>query len=418
MATKNILIVPGDGIGQEVTAVGKKVLDKIAARFGHTFNYDDALIGHVAIEATGNPLPDETLAKMRASDAILFGAVGHAKYDNDPTAKVRPEQGLLRMRKELGLYANLRPIKLFDELLSASSIKPEILRGSDILFFRELTGDIYFGEKGRNEDRTYAYDIAGYHKYEVERIARRAFEAAMTRGKRLMSVDKANVLESSRLWRETVLEVAKEFPEVEVEHQFVDSAAMLLIKKPRHFDVVVTANLFGDILTDEASQIAGSMGMLASASIGDGTGVYEPIHGSAHDITGKGIANPMASVLSAALLLDIAFGMKEESNAVIAAIDGVLKAGFRTVDIADADTDKVLILGTDAIGEEILKRIWFAIWFCHSEGDPLSKEAVFSLILSKNGFPESNRRSRFVWQNLSTITCWLLSQLLLRRKRL
>jgi 3-isopropylmalate dehydrogenase len=357
MATKNILIVPGDGIGQEVTAVGKKVLDKIATRFGHTFNYDEALIGHVAIEATGNPLPDETLVKMRASDAILFGAVGHAKYDNDPTAKVRPEQGLLRMRKELGLYANLRPIKLFDELLSASSIKPEILRGSDILFFRELTGDIYFGEKGRNEDRTYAYDIAGYHKYEVERIARRAFEAAMTRGKRLMSVDKANVLESSRLWRETVLEVAKEYPEVEVEHQFVDSAAMLLIKKPRHFDVVVTANLFGDILTDEASQIAGSMGMLASASIGDGTGVYEPIHGSAHDITGKGIANPMASVLSAALLLDIAFGMKEESNAVISAIDGVLKAGFRTVDIADADTDKAMILGTDAIGEEILKRI-------------------------------------------------------------
>jgi 3-isopropylmalate dehydrogenase len=357
MATKNILIVPGDGIGQEVTAVGKKVLDKIAERFGHTFNYDEALIGHVAIEATGNPLPDETLVKMRASDAILFGAVGHAKYDNDPTAKVRPEQGLLRMRKELGLYANLRPIKLFDELLSASSIKPEILRGSDILFFRELTGDIYFGEKGRNEDRTYAYDIAGYHKYEVERIARRAFEAAMTRGKRLMSVDKANVLESSRLWRETVLEVAKEYPEVEVEHQFVDSAAMLLIKKPRHFDVVVTANLFGDILTDEASQIAGSMGMLASASIGDGTGVYEPIHGSAHDITGKGIANPMASVLSAALLLDIAFGMKEESLAVIAAIDGVLKKGFRTVDIADADTDKSMILGTDAIGEEILKRI-------------------------------------------------------------
>jgi 3-isopropylmalate dehydrogenase len=357
MATKNILIVPGDGIGQEVTAVGKKVLDKIAERFGHTFNYDEALIGHVAIEATGNPLPDETLVKMRAADAILFGAVGHAKYDNDPTAKVRPEQGLLKMRKELGLYANLRPIKLFDELLSASSIKPEILRGSDILFFRELTGDIYFGEKGRNEDRTYAYDIAGYHKYEVERIARRAFEAAMTRGKRLMSVDKANVLESSRLWRETVLEVAKEYPEVEVEHQFVDSAAMLLIKKPRHFDVVVTANLFGDILTDEASQIAGSMGMLASASIGDGTGVYEPIHGSAHDITGKGIANPMASVLSAALLLDIAFGMKEESNAVIAAIDGVLKKGFRTVDIADANTDKSMILGTDAIGEEILSRI-------------------------------------------------------------
>ena len=357
MAKKNILIVPGDGIGQEVTAVGKKVLDKIAAKFGHEFVYDEALIGHAAIEATGNPLPDESLAKMRASDAVLFGAVGHPKYDNDPTAKVRPEQGLLRMRKELGLYANLRPIKLFDELLDASSIKPELLKGADILFFRELTGDIYFGEKGRNEENTYAYDIAGYHRYEVERIARRAFEAARTRRNKVMSVDKANVLESSRLWRETVLEVAKDYPDVELEHQFVDAAAMLLIKDPRRFDVVVTGNLFGDILTDEASQIAGSMGMLASASVGDSTGVYEPIHGSAHDITGKGLANPMASVLSAALLLDISFGMKDEANAIIAAVDAVLKAGFRTGDIADASTPKNMILGTDAIGEEILKRI-------------------------------------------------------------
>lgn len=357
MAKKNILIVPGDGIGQEVTAVGKKVLDKIAAKFGHEFVYDEALIGHAAIEVTGNPLPDESLAKMRASDAVLFGAVGHPKYDNDPTAKVRPEQGLLKMRKELGLYANLRPIKLFDELLDASSIKPELLKGADILFFRELTGDICFGEKGRNEENTYAYDIAGYHRYEVERIARRAFEAARTRRNKVMSVDKANVLESSRLWRETVLEVAKDYPDVELEHQFVDAAAMLLIKDPRRFDVVVTGNLFGDILTDEASQIAGSMGMLASASVGDSTGVYEPIHGSAHDITGKGLANPMASVLSAALLLDISFGMKDESNAIIAAVDAVLKAGFRTGDIADASTPKNMILGTDAIGEEILKRI-------------------------------------------------------------
>jgi 3-isopropylmalate dehydrogenase len=357
MAKKKILIVPGDGIGQEVTAVGKKVLDKIAAKFEHEFEYDEALIGHVAIEATGNPLPDETLVKMRASDAVLFGAVGHPKYDNDPSAKVRPEQGLLRMRKELGLYANLRPIKLFDELLDASSIKPEILRGSDILFFRELTGDIYFGDKGRNEDRTYAFDIAGYHKYEVERITRKAFEAARTRRSKLMSVDKANVLESSRLWRETVLEVAKDYPDVELEHQFVDAAAMLLIKDPKRFDVVVTGNLFGDILTDEASQIAGSMGMLASASVGDSTGVYEPIHGSAHDITGMGVANPIASILSAALLLDISFGLKEESNAVINAVDLFLKAGFRTRDIATAETPKDMILGTDAVGEEILKRI-------------------------------------------------------------
>lgn len=352
---KHILVVPGDGIGQEVTQVGKKALEKIAEKFGHEFTYDEALIGHVAIEATGDPLPEETLVKMRASDAILFGAVGHAKYDNDPNAKVRPEQGLLKMRKELGLFANLRPIKLFDELLSASSIKPEILRGSDILFFRELTGDVYFGEKKRTEDS--ASDLMIYHRYEVERIARKAFDAAMTRGKKLMSVDKANVLESSRLWREVVLEVSKDYPEVAVEHQFIDAAAMLLIKDPKRFDVVVLGNLFGDILTDEASQIAGSMGMLASASVGESTGVYEPIHGSAHDITGKDLANPMASVLSAALLLDISFGLKEESQALITAVDQVLKAGFRTGDIADENTPKDKILGTKAIGEEILSRI-------------------------------------------------------------
>ena len=354
---KHILVVPGDGIGQEVTAVGKKVLERIAEKFGHEFTYDEALIGHVAIEATGNPLPDETLAKMKASDAVLFGAVGHPKYDNDPSAKVRPEQGLLKMRKELGLYANLRPIKLFDELLGASSIKPEILKGSDILFFRELTGDIYFGEKGRKNDNDTAYDIAEYSRYEVERIGRKAFEAARTRGKKLCSVDKANVLETSRLWREVIQALAPEYPDVEVEHQFVDSAAMMLIKDPRRFDVVVTANLFGDILTDEASQIAGSMGMLASASVGDLTGVYEPIHGSAHDITGKGIANPLASVLSAALLLDISFGLKEESDAIIAAVDKLLKDGFRTKDIADSTTPADKILNTEAAGEELLKRI-------------------------------------------------------------
>ena len=357
MAKKHILIVPGDGIGQEVTEVGKKVLATIAAKFGHDFTYDEALIGHVAIEATGDPLPAETLEKMKASDAVLFGAVGHPKYDNDPSAKVRPEQGLLKMRKELGLYANLRPIKLFDELLSASSIKPEILKGADILFFRELTGDIYFGEKGRKNNGDTAYDVAEYSRYEVERIGRKAFEAARTRKKHLVSVDKANVLESSRLWREEIQKLALEYPDVTVEYQFVDATAMLLIKDPKRFDVVVTANLFGDILTDEASQIAGSMGMLASASIGDGTGVYEPIHGSAHDITGKGLANPMASVLSAALLLDISFGMKAESEVVINAVDQVLKKGFRTGDIADATTDKAMILGTDAIGEEILKLI-------------------------------------------------------------
>jgi 3-isopropylmalate dehydrogenase len=349
-----ITILPGDGIGKEVTQEGQKVLQKIAQLYNHDFQFAEAIIGHTAIEQTGVPLPDETLAQLKKSDAILFGAVGHPKYDNDPNAKVRPEQGLLKMRKELGLYANLRPIKLFDELLGASSIKPEVLKGADILFFRELTGDVYFGERGRKDEGATAFDTMIYSKYEVERIARKAFIAAQSRRKKLVSVDKANVLESSRLWRETVQEIAKEFPEVEVEHQFVDSAAMLLIKNPRHFDVVLTGNLFGDILTDEASQIAGSMGMLASASVGDTVGLYEPIHGSAHDITGKGIANPLASILSAALLLDISFNLKKEAQSVIQAVEQTLKAGFRTVDIADKDTAKDMILNTQAMGEKVL----------------------------------------------------------------
>jgi 3-isopropylmalate dehydrogenase len=354
---KKITILPGDGIGKEVTASGKKVLEQIAECFGHQFIFDEASIGHDAIEATGNPLPDESLVKMRAADAILFGAVGHPKYDNDPSAKVRPEQGLLKMRKELGLYANLRPIKLFDELLGASSIKPEILKGADILFFRELTGDVYFGERGRKDNNDTAYDTMIYSRYEVERIAHKAFKAAQTRRKKVTSVDKANVLESSRLWREVVQEVSKSYPDIEVEHMFVDAAAMKLIQNPKTFDVVVTGNLFGDILTDEASQIAGSMGMLASASIGDTVGLYEPIHGSAHDITGKGIANPLASILSAALLLDISFGLKEESEAVIKAVEKTLKEGYRTKDIADAQTPQEKILGTDVMGNMICNNI-------------------------------------------------------------
>jgi len=354
---KKILVIPGDGIGQEVTAWGQKVLVTIAANYKHNFVFEEGIMGHVAIEATGNPLPDETLEKARKSDAILFGAIGHAKYDNDPTLKVRPEQGLLKIRKELGLYANLRPIKLFDELLEASSIKPEILRGSDILFFRELTGDVYFGEKKRTEDRNTASDLMIYHRYEVERIARKAYEAARTRRKKLCSVDKANVLEASRLWREVVQEIAKEYPDVETEHMFIDNAAMQLIKDPKRFDVVVTGNLFGDILTDEASQIAGSMGMLASASIGDSIGFYEPIHGSAHDIAGKGIANPLASILSAALMLDISFGLKNESQRVIKAVEATLKQGYRTMDIANKHTDNHLVMGTDAMGAKVLENL-------------------------------------------------------------
>jgi len=354
---KKITILPGDGIGKEVTAEGKKVLEIIASLFGHEFEFDTATIGHDAIEATGIALPDASLAKLKNCDAILFGAVGHPKYDNDPTLKVRPEQGLLKMRKELGLYANLRPIKLFDELLGASSIKPEILKGSDILFFRELTGDVYFGEKGRRDDGNTAYDLMIYQRYEVERIAHKAFQAARTRKKKVTSVDKANVLESSRLWRETVQEIGKQYPDVQLEHQFVDSAAMKLIQSPRSFDVVLTGNLFGDILTDEASQIAGSMGMLASASVGDTVGLYEPIHGSAHDITGKGIANPLASILSVALLLDISFGLKEESESVIKAVEKTLKQGYRTVDIADEKTEKSKILNTSAMGEKVAEQL-------------------------------------------------------------
>ncbi len=354
---KKITILPGDGIGKEVTAEGKRVLEKIASSFGHQFEFNEALIGHDAIEETGSALPDETLSILKNTDAILFGAVGHPKYDNDPSLKVRPEQGLLKMRKELGLYANLRPIKLFDELLDASSIKPEILKGADILFFRELTGDVYFGEKGTKDDGNTAFDLMIYSKYEIERIAHKAFAAAQTRKKKLISVDKANVLESSRLWRSVVQEVGNNYPDVQLNHMFVDAAAMKLIQDPRSFDVVLTGNLFGDILTDEASQIAGSMGMLASASIGDAVGLYEPIHGSAHDITGKGIANPLASILSTALMLDISFGLREESETIITAIQQALKAGYRTSDIATVKTAEDKILNTSSMGNMIVMQI-------------------------------------------------------------
>ncbi len=358
MKEKKILVLPGDGIGQEVTQWGVAVLKKIGQEGGYHFTFDEGLIGHASILAHGNALPDETLAKAKASSAILLGAVGHPSYDMDPSLAVRPEMGLLKIRKELGLYANLRPIKLFDELVHASSIKEEVLRGADILFFRELTGDVYFGEpRERRENGTVALDTMIYAKYEVERIAHKAYQAAMNRRKKVTSVDKANVLESSRLWREVVKEVALSYPEVETEHIFIDAAAMKLIKAPRDFDVVVTGNLFGDILTDEASQIAGSMGMLASASVGDKYGLYEPIHGAAHDISGKGVANPLATILSVGLMLDISFGLQAEAQAVISAVEQVLKQGYRTRDIAESTTDPAHLLGTDAMGEQVLKNI-------------------------------------------------------------
>ncbi|NLR92897.1 3-isopropylmalate dehydrogenase [Flammeovirga agarivorans] len=351
---KKITVMAGDGIGLEVTGITQNILGIIGERFGHEFEFTPALIGHSAIEATGEPCPQETIDTCKASDAVLLGAVGMPMYDNNPNLKVRPEQGLLKIRKELGLFSNIRPIKLFDELLYTSSIKPEILQGSDIIFFRELTGGIYFGTpRERNEDGTEAIDTLRYSKMEVERIARQAFESAMTRRKKLCSVDKANVLESSRLWRETVQELSSEYPEVEVTHMFIDNAAMQLIRDPKQFDVIVTGNMFGDILTDEASQIAGSMGMLPSASVGSEIGLYEPIHGSAPDIAGKGIANPIASVLSGALMLDISFGMKDESDAIISAVDQFLKEGYRTTDIATDETPEDKRMNTEATGKKL-----------------------------------------------------------------
>jgi 3-isopropylmalate dehydrogenase len=340
-----------------VTLWGKALLEKIALEYNHEFHFSEALMGHAAIVKEGVPLSDDTLNRAKNSDAILFGAIGHPLYDSDPSLSIRPEQGLLKIRKELGLYANIRPIQLYEELLEASPLRPEIIRGADILFFRELTGDVYFGKKERSADRKTASDLMVYSDYEVERIARKAFLAAQNRKKRLCSVDKANVLESSRLWRETVQRVSLDYPDVETEHLFVDNAAMQLIKDPRKFDVILTGNLFGDILTDEASQIAGSMGMLASASLGDHIGFYEPIHGSAHDITGKKIANPIASILSSALMLDLSFGLKKESQAIIQAVGRVLRSGFRTLDLANDQTDPSNILKTDEIGKKILEQI-------------------------------------------------------------
>lgn len=354
---KKILVIEGDGIGTEVVPQAKRVLEKIAEKFKHEFEFDQALMGHCAIEKTGDPLPQETIDKGKNSDAILFGCVGHPKYDNDPTAKVRPEQGLLKIRKEFNLYANVRPIKLFDELLGASSIKPEILKGSDIIFFRELVSGIYFGDRGRNKSGNQAYDTMSYTKDEVRRIAKKAFEAAKMRRNKLCCVDKANVLECSRLWRETVQEMEKEHPEVEVSYLYVDNAAQQLIKDPTQFDIVVTGNMFGDILTDEASQIAGSMGMLASASVGDKIGLYEPIHGSAPDITGQGIANPLAAILSAQMMLTLEFGMKDEAQAVEDAVAQVLKDGYRTVDIKDESTPEDMVVRTEKMGDLVVERI-------------------------------------------------------------
>ena len=335
----NITVLAGDGIGPEVVGETLKVLDKVGAKFGHEFIYDHCLIGGSAIDATGECLPKETVDKALASDAVLLGAVGGPKWDSQP-ANNRPEKALLGIRKALNLYANLRPAVVFDELKDASPLKSEILDGGlDILIVRELTGGIYFGEHALKPETDpeigeVAYDIEEYSQMEIRRIARVAFDLAMKRNKKVTSVDKANVLESSRLWRRTVAEVAKDYPEVELDNLYVDNAAMQLVRAPKQFDVIVTSNIFGDILSDEASQITGSIGMLPSASLTEGNfGMYEPVHGSAPDIAGTGKANPIATILSAAMMLRYSLGLGKEADAIEAAVSEFLKAGYRTADL-------------------------------------------------------------------------------------
>ncbi|MEX2581923.1 MAG: 3-isopropylmalate dehydrogenase [Gemmatimonadota bacterium] len=355
----SILILPGDGIGPEVAAEGVRVLQAVAERWGHGFDFTEALLGGCAIDATGTSFPNETLSAARSADAVLLGAVGGPKWD-DPNAKVRPEQGLLGIRKALGLFANLRPVTLHPRLVGASPLRPELLVGVDLLVVRELTGGIYFGEKKREtiDGVEHATDVCTYNAREVERVVRVAAQLARNRRGKLTSVDKANVLETSRLWRRTTDRVMKEeFPDVELETILVDACAMHLLRRPSDFDVIVTENMFGDILTDEASMLAGSMGLLPSASLGapaEGRatrpGLYEPIHGSAPDIQGQGIANPLATILSAALLLRHSLGLEEEAAAVEKAVSNVVDSGLRTRDLAASGASWE---GTAAVGEAV-----------------------------------------------------------------
>jgi 3-isopropylmalate dehydrogenase len=342
-------VIAGDGIGPEVVAEGVRVLERIAAKFGHDFTMKAAPFGGAAIDLTGDPLPRETLDECLAADAVLLGAIGGPKWG--PSAKVRPEQGLLRIRRELGLYANLRPIKLHPALRDASALKPEVLDGVDLVFVRELTGGIYFGEKTRTA--TQATDLCTYTVAEIERITRVAGRLASARGRKIVSVDKANVLETSRLWREVAERVIKsEFPGVGIEHALVDSTAMQLIRRPRDFDVLLTENMFGDILTDEGAMLASSLGLLPSASIGDGRrGLYEPIHGSAPDIAGQGIANPIGTILSVALLLRHSLGLEGEAAAVEAAVSKTIDSGARTADFVEQGRSS---LSTRAMGDAVL----------------------------------------------------------------
>ncbi len=344
---KNITVIPGDGIGPEVTAQSIKVLNAVAERFNHEFNFTYCLMGADAIDKTGNPLPDETIESCLNSDAILFGAIGHPKYDNDPTAKVRPEQGLLKLRKTLQLFANIRPVKTYSSLSHLSPLKSKLLEDVDFIIFRELTGGIYFGKKELTEEGNKASDECIYTKSEIERVAHLAFHFAQKkeRKQKLTLVDKANVLETSRLWRKTVQEISKQYESVEVDYMFVDNAAMQIILNPKQFDVILTENMFGDIISDEASVLSGSLGLAPSASVGSGSALFEPIHGSYPQAAGKDIANPVGSILSTAMMLDY-LSMTEEAMLVRVAVDWTLKNNFVTKDI-----DNINFYFTSTIGD-------------------------------------------------------------------
>ncbi len=348
----NIALLAGDGIGPEVIDQAVKVCDVVATKFNHEINWKPALTGAAAIDAVGEPYPDETHEICKSSDAVLFGAIGHPRFDNDPSAKVRPEQGLLKMRKALGLFANVRPTFTFPSLLEKSPLKKERIEGTDLVFLRELTGGIYFGEKGRREGGETAFDNCVYTREEVQRLAKKGFELAMTRSKKLCCVDKANVLETSRLWRETVQAMEKDYPEVEVSYEFVDAVAMRLVQWPNSYDVLITENLFGDILTDEASVISGSMGLMPSASLGSDIGLFEPIHGSYPQATGKNIANPMATVLSAAMMFEN-FGLQNEGKAIREVVNKALNEGIVTEDLSDSGKS----YGTNEVGDWLAENL-------------------------------------------------------------
>ncbi len=333
-----IALLAGDGIGPEVINQAVKVCDAIAQKFNHDIQWMPALTGAIAIDAVGEPYPDETHEICVSSNAVLFGAIGHPRFDNDPSAKVRPEQGLLKMRKKLGLFANVRPTFTFPSLIDKSPLKQERIEGTDLVFLRELTGGIYFGDRGRKDNGDTAFDTCTYTRKEIQRLAKKGFEMAMTRSKRLCCVDKANVLESSRLWRETVQAMEKDYPEVQVAYEFVDAVAMRLVQWPNSYDVLITENLFGDILTDEASVISGSMGLMPSASVGADIALYEPIHGSFPQAAGKDVANPLATVLSAAMMFEMSFGLQEEGALIRKVVDQSLAEGIVTEDLVEGET--------------------------------------------------------------------------------